>query len=164
MIRVMQHFAPVFSARTWDGVPVLVVGALLTPGKRTVTSVLRVMGLSEERQFQRDHRVLNRAVWSSLRVSQILLALLVAALVPAGSPVVVAADETLERREGKKIKAHLSGCGSFEHEAQGHQCGVALGKHGLVGARALEPAGLGAALSDGAGSQPTKQRSEWQTA
>jgi len=102
---LMQHFTPVFSERTWDWVQVLVVGAILAPGKRTVTAVLRVMGLSEERQFQRYHRVLNRAVWSSLRVSQILLGLLVMMLVPPGWPVIVAADETLERRQGDKIKA-----------------------------------------------------------
>lgn len=104
MIILMHHFAPVFSERTWDWVQVLLVGAILAPGKRTVTSVLRVMGLSEERQFQRYHRVLNRARWSSLQVAQILLGLLVAALVPPGHPLVVAADETLERRQGDKIK------------------------------------------------------------
>jgi len=102
---LMQHFAPVFSERTWDWVQVLMVGAILTPGKRTVTSVLRVMGLSEERQFQCYHRVLNRAKWSSLQVSQILLGLLVMTFVPPGWPVIVAADETLERRQGNKIKA-----------------------------------------------------------
>ena len=105
MIVLMQHFAPVFSARTWDWVTVLVTGAILAPGKRTVTSALRVMGLSEERQFQRYHRVLNRAKWSSLRVSHILLGLLVLAFVPPGWPLIVAADETLERRQGDQIKA-----------------------------------------------------------
>jgi len=105
MIIVLQPFMPVFSDRTWDWVQVLVVGAILAPGKRTVTSILRVMGLSEERQYQRYHRVLNRAVWSSLEVSQILLGLLVTAFVATGAPVIVAADETLERRQGDKIKA-----------------------------------------------------------
>jgi len=56
----------VFSERTWDWVQVLVVGTILAPGKQTVTSVLRVMSMSDESQFQRYHRVLNRAVWSSL--------------------------------------------------------------------------------------------------
>jgi len=102
---LMQHFAPEFSERTWDWVYVLVVGAILAPKKRTVTAILRVVGLSDEQQFQRYHRVLNRAVWSSLRVSQILLGLLVVAFVPAGWPLIVAADETLERRQGDKIKA-----------------------------------------------------------
>jgi hypothetical protein len=83
----------------------MIVGAILAPGKRTVTAVLRVMGLSEERQFQRYHRVLNRAKWSSLQVSRILLGLLVITLVPPDWPVIIAADETLERRQGNKIKA-----------------------------------------------------------
>ena len=60
----------------------LLVGAILAPGKRTVTSALRVMGLSQERQFQNFHRVLNRATWSSHAVSCVLLRLLVAAFVP----------------------------------------------------------------------------------
>lgn len=100
---VLGAFAPVFSERVWEWVKVLTIGAILAPGKRTVTSILRVMGLSEEKQYQNYHRVLNRAVWSSLEVSQILLGLLVSAFVAAGVPLVVAADETLERRKGEQI-------------------------------------------------------------
>lgn len=102
---LMSAFTPVFSERIWDWVPVLVIGGILAPGKRTVTAVLRVMGLGQERQFQNYHRVLNRAKWSSLQVSQILLGLLVAVFVPPGATIVTAGDETLERRKGKKIKA-----------------------------------------------------------
>jgi hypothetical protein len=101
----MQPFAPVFSERIWEWVNVMVMGAILAPKQRTVTAVLRVMGLSQERQFQNYHRVLNRAHWSSLRVSRILLSLLVAAFVPKDAPLLLAADETLERRRGKKIAA-----------------------------------------------------------
>ncbi len=102
---ILGCFAQVFSERTWDWVQVLVVGAILAPGKRTVTAVLKAVGLSEEEQYQRYHRVLNRAKWSGLKVSQILLGLLVAVFVVANVPVVIGADETLERRKGKKIKA-----------------------------------------------------------
>ena len=102
---VLQHFARVFSERIWDWVQVLVLGAILAPKQRTVTAILRIMGLSQERQYQNYHRVLNRAHWSSLRVSRILLGLLVAAFVAAGAPVILAADETLERRRGKRIAA-----------------------------------------------------------
>ena len=52
IMTVLQHFAPVFSERIWDWVQVLVVGAIMAPHKRTVSSVLRIMGLSGERQFQ----------------------------------------------------------------------------------------------------------------
>jgi hypothetical protein len=105
IMSVMQMFAPVFSERIWDWVQVLVMGAILAPKQRTVTAILRVMGLGQERQFQNYHRVLNRAEWSSLRVSRILLSLLVAAFVPKDAPILLAADETLERRRGKKIAA-----------------------------------------------------------
>ena len=105
IVRVLRVFEDVFSERVWDWVQVLVVGAMLTPGQRTVTAVLRVMGLSEERQYQNYHRVLNRACWSSRELSRRLLGLLVATFVPADAPVVVGLDETIERRRGAKIAA-----------------------------------------------------------
>src|SRR4029079_3467314 len=73
IVRVLRNFEDVFSERVWDWVQVLVVGAILTPGQRTVASVLRVMGLSDERQYQNYHRVLNRARWSSRELSRRLL-------------------------------------------------------------------------------------------
>lgn len=101
---ILSQFMQVFSERTWDWVQVLVVGAILAPSKRTVSSVLSVVGFGQEKQYQRYHRVLNRAKWSGLEVSQILLGLLVAAFASNG-PIVLAADETLERRKGNNIKA-----------------------------------------------------------
>lgn len=102
---VLGAFAQAFTDRTWQWVQVLVVGAILAPGRRTVSAILRVMGLSAEPQFQLFHRVLSRARWSGLVLSRILLGLVVAAFVAAGAPLVVAADETLERRRGAKIRA-----------------------------------------------------------
>ncbi len=102
---IMQAFMPVFSDRIWDWVKVLMVGSILLPRQRTVSAALRVVGKGEERQFQNYHRVFNRACWSSLALSRALLGLLVAAFVPANGRVVLAADETLERRRGKKITA-----------------------------------------------------------
>lgn len=102
---VLHHFSPVFSERIWDWVQVLVIGAIMAPHKRTVSSVLRIMGLSGERQFQNYHRVLNRVRWSGMDASRILLGLLVSAFVAGGWPVVLAADETLERRRGQHIGA-----------------------------------------------------------
>jgi hypothetical protein len=105
IIAVLRRFAPVFSERTWDWAQVLLVGAILAPGQRTVTAILRVMGLSGEAQFQNYHRVLNRATWSSRALSRILLRALVAAFVPANVPVVIGLDEHIERRHGAKIAA-----------------------------------------------------------
>lgn len=104
MIRVLTPFAPLFSERVWQHVQVLLAGAVLAPGKRTVSSALRAMGLGHHKQFHRYHRVLSRASWSSLLAGRVLLGLLVELFVPDG-PLVVGIDETLERRWGPKIAA-----------------------------------------------------------
>ncbi len=72
-LSLMLLFAPLFSQRIWQRVLVLIMGAILAPGKRTVSAILRVMGLHEQPHFQNYHRVLNRAVWSSRKASHILL-------------------------------------------------------------------------------------------
>jgi hypothetical protein len=83
---------------------VLLVGAVLTPRKRTVTAALRVLGLAQQRDFAKYHQVLNRASWSAFKASRILLGLLLSAF-DTGGALVFGIDETLERRWGKKIKA-----------------------------------------------------------
>jgi hypothetical protein len=83
---------------------VVVVGALLAPGTRTVTAGLRVMGLSQEGQFQKYQRGLNRAQWSSLAVARVLLGL-VGRTFASAATVVIGLDDTLERRRGEKLKA-----------------------------------------------------------
>ena len=100
----LTPFAPLFSARVWRHAHLLAVGAILAPGQRMVSTVLRTLGLSHLSSFSTYHRVLNRAAWSSLAVSRVLLGLLVATFVPTG-PLVVGIDETLERRRGAKIAA-----------------------------------------------------------
>jgi hypothetical protein len=105
MIRLLEPFAPLFSKRVFKHVQVLVAGAILAPGRRTVSSALRAMGLDQHKRFHRYHRVINRASWSSLEASRVLLGLMVEAFVPEGGPLVVGIDETLERRYGKKIAA-----------------------------------------------------------
>jgi hypothetical protein len=101
---LLAGFQSQFSKRLWPLVRILWVGAILAPGKRTVTAVLRIMGLSQERRFQNFHRVLNRAVWSNLALSACLLPLLLKTFGQRG-PVVIGIDETIERRRGTRIRA-----------------------------------------------------------
>jgi hypothetical protein len=105
MIQVLAPFTPLFSKSVWRHARVLVAGAILAPGKRTVASTLRAVGLEDERRFCRYHRVLSRALWSSKQASRILLELLMKAFVGEEAPLVVGVDETLERRRGKNIEA-----------------------------------------------------------
>jgi hypothetical protein len=100
----MAVFAPVFSKLVWQHVKVLIMGAIVAPGRWTVTATLHVMGLSTDPHFQNYHRILNRAVWSPLTASGLLLRLLVAMFVPWGV-VVFGLDDTIERRCGDHISA-----------------------------------------------------------
>lgn len=101
---VILAFAPLFRHSVWSAARLLLLGAILAPGKRTVTAVLRVVGLGSEKHFQNYHRVLNRVRWSSRAASRILLDLLIRAFAPSG-PILVGLDDTIERRWGKKIQA-----------------------------------------------------------
>src|SRR4029079_17801725 len=101
---VILCFAPLFQQRSWRHAEVLLIGAILAPGRRTVTSILRISGLGRERRFVNYHRVLNRAAWSGRAAARVLLGLLLDAFVPRG-PVILGLDDTIERRRGKRISA-----------------------------------------------------------
>ena len=105
ILPILNPFAPLFQSRTWQKAQVLLVGAILAPGQRTVASALRVMGLSDDRNYARYHHVLNRATWSSLQLAEVLLALLIEHLDQGDQPLVFGIDETVERRGGPKINA-----------------------------------------------------------
>ena len=104
IVAVVVPFATLFTSPTWRKAQLLLVGAILTPGQRTVAAALRVMGRSDDDNYVRYHEVLNRAVWSSREVAHVLLVLLLQHLDRGDGPLVFGIDETLERRRGSKIK------------------------------------------------------------
>jgi hypothetical protein len=148
---VIVKFAPRFSKRVWEHVQVLVVGALLAPGQRTVTTVLRVMGLSQERHFQNYHRVLNRARWSSLATARILLELVVHSFAPTGV-VVIGLDDTPERRRGGEDQGqrHLSRPGAVVTLPYGEGQWATLPLCDGVGRDSVGQAGVSLAVPHGA--------------
>jgi hypothetical protein len=103
IITILNHFEPAFTRPTYQKAMVLVVGTILARGRRTVTAVLRQMGLQQDKNWAKYHHVLNRAKWSSLQVAHMLLNLLVRFFVTVDAPVEMVIDETLERRWGPKI-------------------------------------------------------------
>ena len=103
-ITILGSFERLFSQRIWKHAKILLMGAILSPAERTVTAALRMTGLSMDKHFQNYHRVLNRAKWSSLEASHILLGLLVSAFALCG-PIILGLDDTIERRRGAQIKA-----------------------------------------------------------
>ena len=104
IIPVLAHFRPAFTQSTYEKVVELVVGTVLARGRRTVTAALRAIGKGDEPHWSKYHHVLNRARWSGLTVSRLLLQLLVATFVAGTSTVTIAVDETLERRWGPQIR------------------------------------------------------------
>ncbi|MDJ0674061.1 MAG: transposase [Calothrix sp. MO_167.B42] len=88
--------------RTWHKAQVMLVGAILCQGKRTVSRVLQVMGLGQEKNYCKYYRMLSRVGWSGLAAAQILLGMIVGFLLGKDT-VIIGIDETLERRWGKRI-------------------------------------------------------------
>ena len=105
IVALLVPFATLFTSPTWRKAQLLLIGAILTPGQRTVAAALRVMGRSDQRDYARYHEVLNRAVWSSRQAARILLVLLLQHLDGGDGPLIFGIDETLERRRGAKIRA-----------------------------------------------------------
>ena len=105
LLSLIVVFQPLFTKPSWENAKALLLGVLLARGKRTVTACLRVVGLSHEGRFQNYHRVLNRAKWSALDAARILLGLIILIFASVlQETIVLAGDDTIERRRGKKIK------------------------------------------------------------
>ncbi|MDQ2760762.1 MAG: transposase [Actinomycetota bacterium] len=97
-------FAAMFTQPSWLNAVALASGALLCLHRRTVCAALRAVDGNSDKGFSRFHRFLSRADWSGLQGAQILLGLLQAAFVPEGAPLVIAVDDSVERRRGAKIR------------------------------------------------------------
>ena len=105
IVPLLSPFAMLFTKPTWRKAQLLLVGAVLATGQRTVAAALRVMGRSDAGDFARYHEVLNRAVWSPREAARILLMLLLQYLDRGDGPLIFGIDETLERRRGARIQA-----------------------------------------------------------
>ena len=103
IIAIIWPFSELFSRSSWHTSLTLFLGAILCKGSRTVTRILRTIGLSQDAGFSKYHRILNSLDWSPKRGSEILLKMLLK-MVGKERPVILI-DETLERRKGKKIRA-----------------------------------------------------------
>jgi hypothetical protein len=103
MIQLLRPFSCCFTAPTFRTALTLVCGVILSPGRRTVASALSAVGLRFDRAFGNYHRFLSRDRWSVVLVSKLLLLLLLDVSVLRDKPIDIVADETLERRRGKKI-------------------------------------------------------------
>ena len=105
MVTLLLPFERLFDPRTWRKAQLLAMGAILSPGKRTVSSALNILGIGQHGDFAVYHHVLNRAQWSPLQLSRVLSLLVAGRLGSSTEPLVFGIDETVERRWGRKIAA-----------------------------------------------------------
>ncbi len=83
----------------------LTAGFLAQTGRSTVSGMLTGAGLSRAWRHDRAHRFFSAASWETGKVAALLARLIVSLLVPEGEPVLIAVDDTLFRRTGKKVHA-----------------------------------------------------------
>ena len=93
ILPVLHPFATLFRSPAWLKAQILLAGAILAPGQRTVAAALRVMGRSDHLDYARYHEVLNRAVWPPRQAARILLMLLLQHLDQGDGPLVFGIDE-----------------------------------------------------------------------
>lgn len=105
IIAILVQFESLFSNPSYRKMLHLLLGTVVARGRRTVSTALKQLGLSESSGFSKYHHLLNRSKWSGLKASSILLKLVVATFLPnPTTEIEIVLDETLERRWGKKIK------------------------------------------------------------
>lgn len=118
-------FAPCFTAPTLRTFQALVAGFLTQPGLRRVTGMLSGARLAGRRHHDLAYRFFATARWYPDQVGLVLLGLITTTMTPVGAPVVLAVDDTLWRRTGRKLHGatwHHDGNGPARHRpAWGHR-------------------------------------------
>ncbi|AHH98090.1 hypothetical protein KALB_4728 [Kutzneria albida DSM 43870] len=101
--QLLEVFRPCFSARTYTTFVALVTGLIAAPARRTVCGMLTAARMAGVWHHGRAHRFFATAQWSLDQVGLTMVGLVVGWLTPAGAPLVVAVDDTLFRRAGRKV-------------------------------------------------------------
>lgn len=105
LLELLEEFRPCFSAPTFTTFVLLAAGLIARPAGRTVCGMLAGAGLSRVWHHSRAHRFFACARWSADAVGLVVLRLVTGWLIPAGAPLVIAVDDTMFRRAGRKVYA-----------------------------------------------------------
>lgn len=127
---VLDEFRSCFTAPTFETFTAMVAGLVAQPVERTVCGMLTGAGLARSWHHCRAHRFFSAARWCPRQVGLVLAGLVVAHLLPAGAPVMVAVDDTLFRRRGRKVH----GAGWFHDGSAAGQVKLGFGNNWVVAA------------------------------
>lgn len=102
MLSVLSIFFPLFFSKpSYMNFLELFQGHILCKGKRTISEILKHLGLRNVKNYSRYHDFFRKAKWSTLKGAEILL-LYIVSLIPG--EIEISVDSTIERRKGPKIK------------------------------------------------------------
>ena len=99
---LVSSFSIAFSDTVFQRAITLMIGTILTMGRRTVTTALWTVRSLMDGHFSSYHRVFSRARWSLWPLGKVLAAAVIA-LVPENEPVCVAMDDTTAQHKGAKV-------------------------------------------------------------
>jgi hypothetical protein len=99
---VLTMFRPAFSTPTYHRFLILVLAAVLTTGRRTVTNLLRTVRYQAQGHASSYHRVLSQRRWSTWALARALITFLLEHVIPPG-PVLLAGDDTVTEHPGPKV-------------------------------------------------------------
>lgn len=105
IISFLSDFAPLFSKTTHKKFLLLLEAHTLSKGTRTVTELLKILGLRESKNFSIFHDFFNKNKWNPLLGAKILFQKLISLLLDNNAEIKIAIDTTVERRNGPKIKS-----------------------------------------------------------
>jgi DDE superfamily endonuclease len=128
--RVLDEFRSCFTAPTFETFTALVAGLVAQPVGRTVCGMLTGAGLAQVWHHARAHRFFSVARWCPHQVGLVLAELIVTRLLALGAPVMVAVDDTLFRRRGKRVH----GVGWFHDGSAAGQLKLGFGNNWVVAA------------------------------
>jgi hypothetical protein len=100
---LLATLRPCFTAPSFRTFAALVAGLIAQPGRRTITGMLAGAGLAAAWHHSRAHWFFAGARWQPDRLGLAVAALIVARLLPADAPLLIAVDDSLFRRSGRRV-------------------------------------------------------------
>lgn len=105
LMRVLEAFRPCFTGPSFHTFAMLAAGLAACPARRTVCGMWTAAGLARFAHHSRAHRFFSSARWCPDAVGLVVLRLIGGWLVPAGAPLLIAVDDTMFKRWGRKVHA-----------------------------------------------------------
>jgi hypothetical protein len=99
---ILTMLRPTFSTPTYNRFLVLLLGTLLTTGRRTITNLWRTVRHQAPGHASSSHRVWSQRRWSTWVLARAVIRFLLDHVVPPG-PVLLAGDETVTEHPGPHV-------------------------------------------------------------